>query len=88
MLRITRCDTADASTTLSLEGKLTGPWVTELLHSCGEVPSTRLLSLDLTEVTFADPEGVKLLKELTARGTTLANCSGLVAELLQLENQR
>jgi ABC-type transporter Mla MlaB component len=72
--------------TLRLEGKLVGPWVTELARSCGELLcSPNHLRLDLAAVTFVDGPGVALLRDLLARGATLAACSGLVAELLHVE---
>ena len=86
MLRITHSHGHDSVLTLRLEGKLLGPWVTELARSCNEVPSPpNRLRLDLSAVTFVDGPGVALLRDLLARGATLAACSGLVAELLHVE---
>src|SRR5262249_61554640 len=66
-----------------VEGKLLGPWVTELTRSCNELAcSPDCLRLDLTAVTFVDGAGLALLRDLLARGATLAACSGLVAQLL------
>ena len=88
MLRITHTQGHESVLTLSLEGKLVGPWVTELARSCDELacPPNRL-RLDLSAVTFVDGPGVALLRDLLARGATLAACSGLVAELLQGERR-
>ena len=86
MLRITRLEGRDSISTLRLEGKLLGPWVTELARSCNELPCPpKCLRLDLSAVTFVDGPGVALLRDLLARGATLAACSGLVAELLHVE---
>ena len=86
MLRISQAQGHDSIWTLRLEGKLVGPWVTELARSCNELPSpTDRLRLDLSAVTFADAPGVALLRDLLARGATLAACSGLVAALLHVE---
>ena len=86
MLRITHSQGHDSIWTLRLEGKLLGPWVTELARSCNELPCPPdRLRLDLSAVTFADGPGVALLRDLLARGATLAACSGLVAELLHVE---
>jgi ABC-type transporter Mla MlaB component len=86
MLRITHAQDNDSSWTLRLEGKLLGPWVTELARSCNELPgSPDRLRLDLSAVTFVDGPGVALLRDLLGRGATLAACSGLVAELLHGE---
>ena len=88
MLRISQAQGHDSIWTLRLEGKLVGPWVTELARSCNELPSpTDRLRLDLSAVTFADGPGVALLRDLLGRGATLAACSGLVAELLHGERR-
>jgi ABC-type transporter Mla MlaB component len=88
MLRITRAPGHDSVSTLKLEGKLLGPWVTELARSCDELPcSPDCLRLDLSAVTFVDGPGMALLRDLLGRGITLAACSGLVAELLHLERR-
>src|SRR5262249_34417562 len=79
MLRITYTQGHDSVLTLHLEGKLLGPWVTELARSCNELPCPpNRLRLDLSAVTFVDGPGVALLRDLLARGATLAACSGLV----------
>ena len=86
MLRITHTHGHDSVLTLHLEGKLLGPWVTELARSCNGQPCPpNRLRLDLSAVTFVDGPGVALLRDLLARGATLAACSGLVAELLHVE---
>ena len=86
MLRITHTHGHDSVLTLHLEGKLLGPWVTELARSCNELPcSPDCLRLDLSAVTFTDKAGVALLQDLIGRGATLAACSGLVASLLHAE---
>ena len=88
MLRISHAQGQDSIWTLTLEGKLLGPWVTELARSCNELPcSPNRLRLDLSAVTFVDGPGVALLRDLLARGATLAACSGLVAELLHVERR-
>jgi ABC-type transporter Mla MlaB component len=86
MLRITHTNGDDLISTLRIEGKLLGPWVTELARSCDELPcSPDRLRLDLSAVSFVDGPGVALLRDLLGRGATLAACSGLVAELLHGE---
>src|SRR4051794_15722167 len=74
MLRITRMTGSEPGESLTLEGKLVGPWVAALRESCeGRAP----LRLDLAAVSFADAAGVELLRELLAVGATLV-CSALV----------
>ena len=86
MLRISHVNDHDSVSTLRLEGTLRGPWVTEFARACEELAcSPDPLRLDLSAVTFVDGPGVALLRELLGRGVTLAACSGLVAELLNLE---
>jgi ABC-type transporter Mla MlaB component len=86
MLRITHTQGHDSVWTLRVEGKLLGPWVTELARSCNELPwSPNHLRLDLSAVTFVDGAGVALLRDLLGCGAMLAACSGLVAELLHVE---
>jgi ABC-type transporter Mla MlaB component len=89
MLRITHPEGHGSISTLKLEGKLVGPWVTELARSCNELAcSADCLRLDLSAVTFVDGPGLALLRDLLGRGATLAACSGLVAELLHLGEHR
>ena len=86
MLRITRLEGHGSISTLKLEGKLLGLWVTELARSCNELPCLpNGLRLDLSAVTFVDGPGLALLRDLLARGATLSACSGLIAELLHVE---
>jgi hypothetical protein len=66
MLRISVTDHANSST-MKLEGKITGPWVEELRNSwLSLAPSlgSRALCLDLCGVSFVDANGKKLLREI------------------------
>lgn len=70
--------------TLRLEGRVVGPWVTELWRSCEEVlTSGRPLTLHLRDVEFMDAEGVALLSKLRARGVMLLECPPFAAEQLR-----
>jgi len=86
MLRITRIDGRDSEQTLKVEGKLLGPWVSELLNVCtlsnGQSGRT---NLDLSGLTYVDQVGAKLLKDLIRHGYVVSGCSAFVAELLHLE---
>jgi len=73
MLRIT-LENGAGSATFRLEGKLTGPWVDEFERSWYEFrdkkPLTRV-SVDLSEVSFIDSEGKKLLGWMYRLGAEL-----------------
>ena len=68
-----------------MEGRLTGRWVEELRRTCdlqGLSDGIRL-TLDLSDVSFADAAGIELLKELSIGQITLLSTSSLVAEQLK-----
>jgi anti-anti-sigma regulatory factor len=66
MLRITLHET-DIAMVIQLEGRIVGPWVEELRRTWREtfsqLPTTEL-ALDLCNVTYADTDGIQLLKEI------------------------
>lgn len=55
---------------LRLEGRLMGPWVEELQSSWSrmDVAQQRRTVIDLTGVTFVDPEGKSLLSRMWQQG--------------------
>lgn len=64
---------------------MTGRWVEELRRSC-EVHALSegiALSLDLTDLSFVDLQGINLLKELRRRGVALLNPSSFMVEQLR-----
>lgn len=66
MLKITIVREAN-TVTMKLEGKLSGPWVSEAnqsWHSLEESISSKKLNVDLRGVSFADVEGRQLLREI------------------------
>jgi len=66
MLRITLEEKSDA-VVLKLEGRLAGPWAVELGRLWEEKASLvgqRKLSLDLRGTTFADADGIRILKSI------------------------
>ena len=68
---------------LRLEGRLAGPWVDEVRAASVAAPAgDGRLVLDLTDVSFVDRDGVALLRELAAAGSTLTNCSPFVLDQL------
>lgn len=80
MIRVT-----EESEALVVEGRLVGPWVTELRRVVRERlgrPGGAGLTLDLAAVSYVDAEGVSVLKELVAAGVRVRAASAFVAELL------
>ena len=88
MLRITRSEGSELSHTLKLQGKLLGPWISELESARGmaRVPADRV-RLDLSDLTFVDPAGARFLETLILDGARVVACSEFVAELLHLERR-
>lgn len=83
MLRITRQPIDETTILFKLEGKLLGPWIEEIQRSIdGSVSS---ITLDLSDLTFADSAGIQVLADLIRHGAKLTACSGYVAALLQME---
>lgn len=84
MLRIAATDRPGGSATLTLEGRVIGPWVNELGRACERVlVAGGELTLDLHEVAFVERDGLELLKCLVDRGVTVVNCPVFVREQLR-----
>jgi hypothetical protein len=65
-LRVTFQET-DVATVLTLEGRVAGPWAVELSRVWVEkAPLLALtsLSLDLTNVIYADDDGIRVLRDI------------------------
>ncbi|HTV53993.1 MAG TPA: hypothetical protein VMI06_03680 [Terriglobia bacterium] len=77
--------------TLKLEGKLAGPWVTELEQSWNVIlrnEQQRPVAIDLTDVTFISTEGKELLKSMLRQGTNLQSRSLMTRFILsQIKNE-
>lgn len=90
MLKITSERIAD-SARLTLEGRLTGPWTTEVNRAWRSLTQTGAGSLvvDLTGVTFVGEDGKVLLKQMWQEGAQLIAtgcCTGhLVGEITRSE---
>ena len=85
MLRITVIKSANAGIRLRVEGRLTGRSVEELQQSCElhVLSSGAAVTLDLKDVSFADTQGVALLRSLKSRDFVLANLEPFLALQLQ-----
>src|SRR2546422_11020008 len=76
VLKISDAGTSDPDVTLWLDGDVTGRWVECLRGSCDvALRSGARLTLDLGHVSFADSEGIVLLRSLTDRQVRLVNAS-------------
>lgn len=84
MLKISDAGMSDSDVTLRLDGQVTGRWVEVLRSSC-DVALRRgaRLTLDLNHVSFADSEGIVLLRNLTDHQVRLVNASPFVAEQMR-----
>lgn len=89
MLRITT-DHKPEEFTFRLEGKVSGPWVDELERSwyavTAQTPGGHIL-IDLSEVTFIDAEGKKLLSWMYEQGADF-RCSGCMTREIIEEIKR
>ena len=95
MLTITVVDLSDSVVVLRVEGSITGWLVEELRRTCAahafaahtfaahDFADEIQLSLELSEVSFADAAGIALLKELRSRGADLIRPTPWVADQLR-----
>ena len=84
MLKISQVDPVNHAVVLQLEGRVVGPWVTELQKSSEAVLTEgRSLKLNLADVEFMDVQGVTLLASLRSRGVSLLECPPFAAEQLK-----
>ena len=81
MLRIERILDGNA-TVLRAAGRLTGPWVAELSRTLRTCASQGAVVLDLTDVSFADHEGLAFLLSLAAETRVALRCSPFLTEQL------
>ena len=63
-------------------GRLTGPWVAEFRRTLAAEPDADVIVLDLTEVSFADHDGLMLLLSLVAESRVTLRCSPFLTEQL------
>jgi RNA polymerase sigma-70 factor, ECF subfamily len=84
MIRITVVIRPGAKTRVVVEGRITKSSSTELAAVCRQhLIAGNNLELDLSAVTFADCDGVALVRDLIKRGCILAECSELVRTLVE-----
>jgi anti-anti-sigma regulatory factor len=84
MLRITPIESGNDQVVLRVEGRLSGPWVSELGEACEKALSAgNALMLNLAEVSFLDGAAIALLTSIQGRGVKLVDCSMFVSEQLK-----
>jgi anti-anti-sigma regulatory factor len=85
MLRITVTKSSEGDAVLRVEGRITGYYVEELRRACDAHTSLDniQLSLELADVSFADPAGIELLKDLRRRGVGLMQTTPFMTEQLK-----
>jgi anti-anti-sigma regulatory factor len=81
MLRVERILDGD-ETVLRAAGRLTGPWVGELSRTMADEALQGRVVLDLTDVSFADHDGLAFLLSLTAQARVALRCSPFLTEQL------
>jgi hypothetical protein len=84
MLRITEQSLAPERRAIVLEGHLVGPWVEELRRVVGGGGFAQL-RIDLSALSFADADGLALLRTLRDSGVELASPSGFIAALIGVD---
>lgn len=86
MLRVERILNGN-ETVLRAAGRLTGPWVTELRRAMADEAGQGSIVLDLTDVSFADHNGLAFLLSLTAEPRVALRCSPFLTEQLSIASQ-
>jgi anti-anti-sigma regulatory factor len=82
MLRIEAEASGGRETTIRARGRLTGPWVAELRRSLATRSTAAPVVLDLTDVSFADRDGIELLRSLQHDVRVQLRCSAFVTAQL------
>lgn len=84
MLRIVEEETANNSIMLRLDGRLAGEWIGVLRSSCKQAFQNHdRLILDLTGLSFTDPDGLELLQQLEQQQVIFINGSPFLREQLK-----
>ena len=81
MLRVERILNG-SETVLRAAGRLTGPWVTELSRTIADETGAGLIVLELTDVSFADHDGLAFLLSLATETRVVLRCNPFLTEQL------
>jgi hypothetical protein len=91
MLGIFASDVSDAgedAVRVRLAGQLRGEWVGELQRLCAQLlQSGRRVEIEMTDVSFVDDAGIRLIRGLSGDRVSLVNCALFVAEQLRAVEQ-
>jgi len=84
MLRISADEEGAASVTLRLDGQISGRWVELLRRTCEvQLQTGARVTIDLRNVSFADRDGIALLRSLTERRVEFRNALLFIAEQIR-----
>ena len=84
MLRISADEAVGEPILLRLDGQITGPWVKLLQGTCEAwLKNGSRLAVDLKNVSFADREGIELLRNLGDRGVKILNALPFIFEQMK-----
>ena len=84
MLRISVTEAADEPVTLRLDGQVTGQWVELLQRTCkAQLKKGARVTIDLRHVSFADRDGIALLRSLTDRRVEILNALPFISEQIR-----
>lgn len=88
MLRITPVRTDRGTVTLKLEGKIHADWAGLLEQECLRlVHQQEQVLLDFSAVSYVDPEGIQVVRDLPNGHIQIINCPRFIAELLDRGGQ-
>ena len=84
MLRISVVERASELVTVLLDGRVAGRWVELLQRTCeAQLNKGARVTVDLRNVSFADREGITLLRILTDRQVEILNALPFIAEQIR-----
>jgi ABC-type transporter Mla MlaB component len=86
MLKISANEPAGERALLRLDGQVSGRWVKLLQGTCeAQLNKGAQVSLDLGNVSFADRDGIALLRSLADRQVAILNALPFIAEQIKRE---
>ena len=81
MLRISVIKSSGETVTLHLDGQVTGRWAKLLKRMCEvQLKKDVRITIELRNVSFADRDGIALLRNLTDRQVKILNVLPFIAE--------